>query len=121
LEEDRRDVLEAGCDDFLAKPFKETDIFEIQHKQIGVQYVYEDGDQLISEDNFELSVESLSAIDKESLNALLNAILDGDTSLMREFIDEIGQQDKRVATALTQKVKGYQFQTISDLIMEVQV
>jgi FixJ family two-component response regulator len=33
-------VLAAGCDDFLRKPFKNADIFELMH--IGVRYIYEE-------------------------------------------------------------------------------
>ncbi|OAD22293.1 two-component hybrid sensor and regulator, partial [Candidatus Thiomargarita nelsonii] len=35
FEEERAAVLSAGCDDFMRKPFKETDIFEMMHKHIG--------------------------------------------------------------------------------------
>jgi CheY-like chemotaxis protein len=42
LEEERAVVLSAGCDDFLRKPFRESDIFEAMHKHIGVRYIYDE-------------------------------------------------------------------------------
>jgi FixJ family two-component response regulator len=34
-------VLSAGCDDFIPKPFKESMIFQILSKHLGVKYIYE--------------------------------------------------------------------------------
>src|ERR671933_631213 len=42
LEEERGVVTSAGCDDFLRKPFREADIFEMMNKHIGVCYVYDE-------------------------------------------------------------------------------
>ncbi|MFP4440670.1 MAG: ATP-binding protein [Chloroflexaceae bacterium] len=41
FEKERALVLSTGCDDFLRKPFRELDIFDIMHKHIGVRYVYD--------------------------------------------------------------------------------
>ena len=41
LEEKRSEVLEAGCDDFLLKPFRGSDLFEMMRKHLGVRFVYE--------------------------------------------------------------------------------
>ncbi len=35
-------VKEAGCDDFLSKPFKENEIFEKMRVYLGVRYIYEE-------------------------------------------------------------------------------
>ena len=44
FEEDRDSVIEAGCDDFLRKPFKESEIFERLHRYLDVEFIYEGGD-----------------------------------------------------------------------------
>jgi signal transduction histidine kinase/DNA-binding NarL/FixJ family response regulator len=41
LEEERKHILAAGCDDFVRKPFREQEIFEVMAKYLGVKYVYE--------------------------------------------------------------------------------
>ncbi len=40
-EEDRAIILNAGCDDFVRKPFRTADIFDMMQKHIGVRYLYE--------------------------------------------------------------------------------
>ena len=37
----KNQVLEAGCDDFIAKPFRHEDIFTVIQKHLGVKYIYE--------------------------------------------------------------------------------
>ena len=42
LEGDRHVILSVGCDDYLRKPFRESEIFEMMGKHLGVRYVYEE-------------------------------------------------------------------------------
>jgi signal transduction histidine kinase/DNA-binding response OmpR family regulator/ligand-binding sensor domain-containing protein len=41
LEAERGEILAAGCDDFVAKPFRETTIFFKLREHLGVDYIYE--------------------------------------------------------------------------------
>ncbi|WRH68519.1 MAG: ATP-binding protein [Planktothrix sp. GU0601_MAG3] len=41
LEEEKAITLSAGCDDFMRKPFKESTIFAVLTKYLGVKYIYE--------------------------------------------------------------------------------
>ncbi|MCE3389820.1 hypothetical protein LCD21_14375, partial [Staphylococcus aureus] len=40
-EEQQEDILRAGCDDFIAKPFREDILLEKMATHLGVRYVYE--------------------------------------------------------------------------------
>ncbi|MCP4713730.1 MAG: response regulator, partial [Deltaproteobacteria bacterium] len=40
LEDERREILESGCDDFIRKPYRETEIFEALAKHLGVRFLY---------------------------------------------------------------------------------
>jgi CheY-like chemotaxis protein len=44
LEEEKQAVFEAGCDDFLRKPFRHHEIFDLLHKHLGVRFVYAEED-----------------------------------------------------------------------------
>jgi CheY-like chemotaxis protein len=39
LEEERTEILAAGCDDFIRKPYQVTEIFECLAKHLGVHYI----------------------------------------------------------------------------------
>jgi DNA-binding response OmpR family regulator len=51
FEEDRRKALEAGADDFLAKPFREAVLFEKIGKLLGVEYVLAEKPSSSSDDS----------------------------------------------------------------------
>ena len=40
LEEDRAIILSEGCDDYIRKPFRESELFEVFEKHLGVQFTY---------------------------------------------------------------------------------
>ena len=42
LEEEREPILAAGCDDFVRKPYREQEIFEVMARYLGVKYIYEE-------------------------------------------------------------------------------
>ncbi|ETR68651.1 MAG: two-component hybrid histidine kinase sensor and regulator, partial [Candidatus Magnetoglobus multicellularis str. Araruama] len=42
FEREREIVIESGCDDFLRKPYKELEIFELMQKHLGICFIYED-------------------------------------------------------------------------------
>jgi len=41
FEEEKEVILAAGCDDFVRKPFREAEIFEVMARHLGVRYVFE--------------------------------------------------------------------------------
>ncbi|MBN1877530.1 MAG: GAF domain-containing protein [Anaerolineae bacterium] len=42
FEEDRIEILEGGCDDFVRKPFRRNEIFDKLAQHLGVRYIYEE-------------------------------------------------------------------------------
>ena len=120
LEEERAVILDAGCDDFLRKPFKEGDIFDLMHKHIGVNYVYDDsGEATESEDDQETKLENLKSeiiqLSSDLLTKLQEAIETADLQAMLPIIEVIGEQNKPQANALTKLVKGFRFDILQDV------
>jgi len=44
LEDERREILAAGCDGFVRKPYKDFDIFDALAKHLGIRYLHSDAD-----------------------------------------------------------------------------
>ena len=74
LEEERREILEAGCDDFIRKPYRDTEIFGALTKHLGVRFLYaeEQAQAAVTEDN-ELDVAQLNKIPPDLIEALREA------------------------------------------------
>ena len=61
LDHERGEILAAGCDDFVAKPFREATIFEKLQQHLGVRYASEGNVLLVDDDRIcrEVAVEIL--------------------------------------------------------------
>jgi signal transduction histidine kinase/ligand-binding sensor domain-containing protein/CheY-like chemotaxis protein len=44
LEEDRAVILSEGCDDYVRKPFRDQELFDVIARHLGVQYLYDEGE-----------------------------------------------------------------------------
>ncbi|MCP4692919.1 MAG: response regulator, partial [Desulfobacterales bacterium] len=120
FEEERDDAISAGCDDFLRKPFQETELFDLMAKHLGIRYVYEE--RLESErtgeedvDKSVLTPERLSALPEEWLAALNAAAETTDPRASYKAIDRIRERDTPLAAALAELVRKYRFDIIQEL------
>jgi signal transduction histidine kinase/CheY-like chemotaxis protein len=120
LEEDEQNVLAVGCDDFLRKPFKDTDIFEFMHKHIGVRYVYEEMTDItpVLTTQEILTPEALAALPKELLTQLQEAAIMLDMEETQVLISQIRSHNENIANALEQLTKEFQYDRLQDLIEE---
>jgi CheY-like chemotaxis protein len=98
FEEDRVTALEHGCDDFVRKPFRETEIFGKLAEHLGVRFVCEgeDGQQQISRhDQFQIALtrlelaEGLAALPAGWVRELEQAVILGNLRLIQSLIDRI--------------------------------
>jgi signal transduction histidine kinase/CheY-like chemotaxis protein len=121
LEEERAVVLSAGCDDFIRKPFRESDIFEAMHKHIGVQYIYDDAaaaEELATQtaDETALTADMIAALPTEWVLALQQAIRTVDMDGMAEITDRIRSQNGPLANALDRCIDNFQYDKILALL-----
>ncbi len=120
LEEERAVVLSAGCDDFMRKPFREADIFEIMQKHIGVQYVYESSNShqtsaAKAEGRF-LTAAAIAALPPELVGDLKHAILSVDLDLVAAQVEKIRSHNGGLADAIAQCIDNFEYDKILQLI-----
>ena len=122
LEEERVVAREAGCDDFIRKPFREAEIFDTINKHLRVRYSYEksaDGLDSTETEQPEAAIvpspEILASFSPDWLASLHQATIEGDLYVMLSLIDEIRTQDNPLANALAALAKTFQFEQILTL------
>ncbi len=121
LEEERAVVLSAGCGDFLRKPFRESEIFKVMNKLIGVTYIYED----ITQKNTEaihtrelLTAEAIGALPAELLAQLQEAVMFSDEYLIATLVKQIAAQNEPLAQAIEVALHNFEYEKVLNLIQQ---
>jgi CheY-like chemotaxis protein len=123
LEEDRENVLSVGCDDFLSKPFREAEIFELMHKHLGVRYVYEEGEKSKVESRKSKVEDVLTPVVLKTLPAdiyteLQQAVNVTDPDMANHVIIQIREYNPLLADALAELMKEFRFDILQALFEE---
>jgi len=122
FEEERAIVLSAGCDDFVRKPFKASEIFDVMHKHLGVRYVYEEqADSPVSKsakkDKLKaLTTEAIAALPHELLEGLERAAVLGYSDKVESLTEDIRSYNAALADALAELAADFNYDKILKLI-----
>jgi CheY-like chemotaxis protein len=120
FEEQRDEILSAGCDDQVCKPVQESEIFDAIGRLLGVQYEYADVEQPAVPDlGIELTQEMLSQLPPEVLSELRQATLELDRAAMAALVDLIKTHAPDTARSLQRLLDDFQLERIRELLGDV--
>ena len=116
-EEVRTVTVSDDSDDFIHKPFRDTEIFATLHKHLGVRYIYDESESVPEPTLIEAPTpETLAALPADWLAALEKATIECDLELILSQIDQIRDRNDSLASALTALANEFQFNQILALI-----
>jgi PAS domain S-box-containing protein len=127
--EDRRSfALLVGCDDFIRKPFRKTDIFDTLNKHLGVNYIYSsiaDSNSTIdrkniSENTSNVMLVSVPQLPAEWIDNMKQAIRSADLELIATTIEEISNDCPEFSQTLQEHLDNFDYQKILNLIAEAE-
>ncbi|MEG4106315.1 ATP-binding protein [Microcoleus sp. S13_C5] len=105
------------CDDFIHKPFRDTEIFATLHKHLGVRYIYDEPESVPESTQIEAPTpETLAALPADWLAALEKATIECDLELILSQIEQIRDRNDALASALAAFANQFQFNQILALI-----
>ncbi|GBC61096.1 hybrid sensor histidine kinase/response regulato r [Desulfonema ishimotonii] len=119
LEEERAVVLAAGCDDFLRKPFRQSDIFDMMHRYIGVRYVY--AEETRNEDGRDMTAPDPAALLKipsALLAQIREAVVRADMGETKKRIREVRAHDRALANLLAGLADDFEYEKIQSLLSD---
>jgi PAS domain S-box-containing protein len=119
FEEDRKAVMAIGCNDFIRKPFKETELFEKIAFYLGIRYRYEELPLREKPVRKELKPGDLAELPAEWLAGLHDAAKRGKSERLLELTAQIRNEHSELADTLDDMVQHWQFKRIADLSGEV--
>ncbi|MBF0287581.1 MAG: response regulator [SAR324 cluster bacterium] len=121
FEDKREEALAAGCDDFIAKPFKEAEIFEKVSKYLGVRYIYNDmiamdgvsSEKSNEKENLYIEIQNLPSEWKMGMKQAIGHL---NPRQMNGLIEQVREQDEALANAIKKKIDQFEYEQILRLL-----
>ncbi len=99
LEEEHNEIMAAGCDDYVSKPYEYTEIFNALTRNLHVHFIYEEG---TTEKTAEAmpGVDKIAALPPDLVNTLEQALMNIDVRSINRTIIEIRAYNVSLSNAL---------------------
>ncbi|MGB3672487.1 MAG: PAS domain S-box protein [Phormidesmis sp.] len=118
FEEDKIAALASGCDDFVSKPIKPSEIFDKMAQHLGLAYQYEDSDQTSKAPSPSLSSALLAQATPEWRHALTQAVLDLDDEQILSLASQLPHAQQTLAAALKQQTESLAYKQLLQMLQE---
>jgi signal transduction histidine kinase len=124
FEERKGEIIAAGCDDFVRKPFQEQILFDKMACYLGVRYIYQElprlpvgglGGYFVSEKPDSFFGGLLAQMPQSWVQELYEAASDVNEELAIEIVDRIWESHPTLAHALKDLLTDYRLDKIMDL------
>jgi signal transduction histidine kinase/DNA-binding response OmpR family regulator len=125
FEEDRMEMLDVGCDDFVRKPFRNAEIFDKLAQHLGVRYIYEEtasptvNSRAKSMAQSGLTPQALAALPVDVRHRLAQAVTETDMLQITDIIAEIREHDGALADALKSLADDFAYDKIAMILQQV--
>lgn len=118
--EEREKIMESGMDDFVAKPYRQDEIYQCMQKYLNLNYIYkeeyqEDSKQTSTYTKEEL-LEKIKELDSTLIDELYNAALLLDLENMQVILGKIENVDQELAGILRTMVNNYEYKSILGVV-----
>ena len=121
FDENRQKARETGADDFIAKPYKQDELFQKISTWLHVDYVYAEQEEVGTADRDEaealfLTGTSLSTLRHEIVEQMGKAAAGGYQDRLLMLIDQVAARDERIAQGLRNLAVGFQYEKLAELL-----
>jgi len=128
LEDSRAEILAAGCDDLVIKPFTDEIIFKKMAHYLGVRYIYKNLTEIPTSSRLLNAIDQIpnSLFQKELatmpiswITELHQAALALDEELVIQLIEQIPESQESLAQALRELLSDFRFDLLLEFTQEV--
>ncbi len=117
FEEERTQIMEVGCDDFIRKPYRYTEIFETLSLHLGLKFIYENKPESPPiEPVIELRPEQLEVLPSDLLLQLHQAAIELDIDRTQSIIEQIIEHDASIGKALKKLADRFDYDSLQNLV-----
>jgi CheY-like chemotaxis protein/anti-sigma regulatory factor (Ser/Thr protein kinase) len=115
--EQREEMLQAGMDDFVRKPYRANEIYECLSKHLGVKYIYE-GVFKAEEPTKTLTPDMLAKLPEAQRNELKEALESLENERIALVIKQIAAYDQQLQKTLLQLVDNFDYPAILKALVQ---
>ncbi|AZR82417.1 ATP-binding protein [Thiomicrospira sp. S5] len=117
FKDQRDEVMEAGSDDFVRKPYRPEELYDCMARHLPLHYRYAEDGELEDEGSklLNLSTQDMAQLSETLRDSLYRAAVIGDAQSITEIIQTLPEAQIALASGLRKLVDAYRF----DLIMEL--
>lgn len=117
LEEERLEILAAGCDDFIRKPYRDTEIFDALGKHLDVRFLYgKEEESATADQETTLDEEQLQKIPADLIEKLQEATLLLDKEQCLQVAGMISDHNHELGKQLRRMVEELQYKQILTIL-----
>jgi CheY-like chemotaxis protein len=117
FEEQRGEMLDAGMDDYVRKPFKADEIYHAISKHLGVKYIYKETSEA-QEEEILLTPEMLKVLPKELRGELTKALALLDSEHIDTIIRKVADYDQDLQKTLSLLAANFDYPAILQCLRE---
>lgn len=114
--EEQEEILAAGCDAFLRKPFREQELFDLLARHLDIHFQYADATSAAEEAVIRLTPESFAALPDDLRYELESALKSLDMVLVEGVIGRIAELNPSLAAQLKQEADRLAYSEILQLL-----
>lgn len=118
FEEEKKEVMRYDIDEFIGKPFKEEEIYDILKRKLKISYKYESEIEIekkLKQNKIINNEYILEKIPKEIVEKMKDDIINGDIDGIKENIEKIKSYDKFIADEIKTMAENYQFEKLNEI------
>ena len=123
FEENRSAILAEGCDGFMRKPFRESELLATLADLAGVRFLYEDGETSATEPTGRSEIlteaqvlSAMALLPADWLTAFERAALEGDVLSLTDLIEQVHPQNRALADRLADLTQAFQLDQLLSLV-----
>ena len=119
LQEESQKVFDAGCDDFIGKPYRETAIFAMMEKYLKLKYRYDENvEEMAQITVMENHTLDLSSLDEDICTKLLLAANNTDAMKIADIAQKLSNQFPVLAKELNFCVDNFDYETVKKSLVQ---
>ena len=124
FEEDRLRFMEHGGNDFVRKPFRESEIFKVLKKHLGVDYLYDEDNQDVTDRRMNTTmneadmIASINTLSGDVIAKLKEATELSDTAIIGKVIEDIRTGNIPLADAFSELADDFAYDKILCLVQK---